>query len=411
MVSNDHRIKIAILDQSPDIGGAEISILTFLKRMDRSRLDATVILPFAGPFSRALEAIEIPAKIIHLPMGLVRLKRGKITRSFLILLLSFFAFQLFLLKLCLYLRRNRFQLVMTNTIKAHLYGSIAARLCSIPLIWRFHDILSPPDFSPLLIQFIVLFSKIFPEKILAVSRTTEDHLIEKGIDRKKIGVIFNGIDEDRFKVQLGFRDIREEYRLENGAKLIGCIGRMIPQKGHKVFLSAIPGVIRERPETFFLIIGGVFLGEDVYQKELLEMIERNGIEKRVLMTGFRSDIEDVIRSLDIVVLPSIAPEAFPLTLLEAMALRRPVIASDIGGFKEIIEDGIHGFLVEPNRSGPITERILYLLTHQDIADQMAERAQERVRQRFSLTQYITGMEQACRWAVFKEGRIESRSRS
>jgi glycosyltransferase involved in cell wall biosynthesis len=411
MVSNDHRIKIAILDQSPDLGGAEVSILTFLKRMDRSRFDATVILPFAGPFSRALEAIEVPARIIHLPMGLVRLKRGKPFRSFLILLLSFFLFHFFLLKLCLYLRRNCFQLVVTNTIKAHLYGSIAARLCSIPLVWRFHDILSPPDFSPLLIKLVVFFGKFFPEKILAVSRTTEDQLIEKGVDRKKIRVIFNGIDEDRFKVQPGFRDIREEYRLENGAKLIGCIGRIIPQKGHKIFLSAIPGVIRERPETFFLIIGEVFLGEDAYQKELLEMVERNGIEKRVFMTGFRPDIEHVIRSLDIVVLPSIAPEAFGLTLLEAMVLKKPVIASDIGGVKEIIEDGVHGFLVEPNRSGPIAERILYLLTHPDMANQMAERAQERVHQRFSLTQYITGMEQACREAVFKEEKIASRSRS
>jgi len=411
MGSNDQRIKIAILDQSPDLGGAEVSILTFLKRMDRSRFDATVILPFEGPFSRALEKIDIPARIIRLPMSLVRLKRGKPWRSFLFLLLSFFAVQIFLLKLCLYLKRNRFELVVTNTIKAHLYGSIAARLCSIPLIWRFHDILSPPDFSPLLIKWVVLFGKIFPGKILAVSRTAGNCLIEGGIGGKKVGVIFNGIDDEQFKMNKSFKDIREEYRLEKGTKLVGCIGRIIPQKGHKIFLSAIPGVVRKRPETFFLLIGEIFLGEEAYQKELLEMIERNGIEKRVLLTGFRSDIEDVIRSLDIVVLPSIAPEAFGLALLEAMALKKPVIASDIGGVKEIIEDGVHGFLVEPNQPGQLAERILDLLNHPDMADRVAERAQERVRQRFSLMQYMTGMEQACQEALLKEGIIESRSRS
>lgn len=411
MVSNDHRIKIAILDQSPDLGGAEVSTLTFLERMDRSRFDATVILPFEGPFSRALEKIGVPVRIIRLPMGLVRLKRGKPFRAFLFLCLSFFVIQIFLLKLCLYLRRNRFQLVVTNTIKAHLYGSLAARLCSIPLLWRFHDILSTPDFSSFLVQWVVFFGKIFPGKILAVSRTTGDSLIEKGIDRKKIEILFNGIDEKRFEINTRFKDIREEYQLENGAKLVGCIGRIIPQKGQKIFLSAIPGVIRERPETFFLLIGEVFLGEETYQKELLELIERNGIEKRVLMTGFRSDIEDVIRSLDIVVLPSIAPEAFGLALLEAMALKKPVIASDIGGIKEIIEDGVHGFLVEPDRPGLLAERILYLLKHPDTADRMAERAKERVRQRFSLAQFITGMEQACCEAVFKEGQIENCSRS
>lgn len=412
MGSSGHRIKLAVLDQSPDLGGAEVSILTFLERMDRSRFDATVILPLEGPFSRALEKIEVPVRIIHLPMGLVRLKRGEPVRSLLSLFFSFFAVQIFLLKLCLYLKRNRFQLVLTNTTKAHLYGSLAARLCSIPLLWRFHDILSPPDFSPLLVQWVLLFGKIFPRKILAVSRTTGDRLLGGGIGRKKVDVLFNGIDEERFKKKEGFKDIREEYGLGKGAKLIGCIGRIVPQKGQKVFLSAIPGVIRERPEAFFLLTGEIFLGEETYQKELLEMIKRNGIEKKVLMTGFRSDIEEVIRSIDIVVLPSIAPEAFPLTLLEAMALKKPVVASDTGGVKEIIEDGVHGFLVEPNQPDLLAKKILALLKDPDTAGRMAERAEERVRKEFSLVQYVRGMERACCRAAFvEEGWIESRSRS
>ena len=84
------------------------------------------------------------------------------------------------------------------------------------------------------------------------------------------------------------------------------------------------------------------------------------MEKSARLTGFRTDIGNVIQSLDLVIFPSIAPEAFPLSVLEAMWLGKPVIASDIGGVREIIEDGVTGLLVEPNQPEQITERILFL---------------------------------------------------
>ena len=90
MALKSERIKIAILDHSPDLGGAEVTILTFLKNVDRSRFDVTVVLPSKGAFSMALEEIGIPTSIIHLPMGLIRLKRGKTLRSFLPWSYSFF---------------------------------------------------------------------------------------------------------------------------------------------------------------------------------------------------------------------------------------------------------------------------------------------------------------------------------
>ncbi len=409
MLSNNRLIKIAIVDQSPDLGGAEVSILTFLKNMDRSRFDATVILPCKGQFSKMLEMIGIPFKIVHLPMGLIRLKRKETLKSFFFLFLYIFVIQIFLLRLYLYLKKNHFHLVITNTIKAHLYGSLVARFCSIPLLWRFHDILSFEDFSYTIIRWIAIFGKIFPRKILAVSRTVGDRLVEIGIERTKIEILFNGIDENHLKINANFKDFRKEYGLKNESKLIGCIGRIIPQKGQKVLLSAIRRVIQEVPEAFFILIGEIFLGVEGYRKELLEIIDRNGIEEKVIMVGFQPDIGEVIQPLDIVVLPSISPEAFGLSLIEAMALKKPVIASDIGGVREIIEDGVNGFLVEPNRPDLLAERIIDLLKHPDMGYQMAERAQERVREEFSLAKYISGMEDACYKAIIKEARVEGSS--
>jgi glycosyltransferase involved in cell wall biosynthesis len=333
--------------------------------------------------------------IAHLPMALIRLKRGKAFQSLLLLLASLFSLQVFIWNLCLYLRKNRFQLVLTNTIKSHLYGSVAARLCSIPLIWRFHDVLSPSDFSPFLIKCIALFGRLFPKKILAVSEVTRDHLAQNGIDRGKIDVIFNSVDHERLESPEGFNNIRGEYRLENGVKLVGCIGRIIPQKGQKVLLAAVPGVLQRYPDAVFLIVGGAFLKEEAYKKELVEFIEKSEMEKSVRLTGFRSDIGNVIQSLDLVIFPSVAPEAFPLSVLEALWLGRPVIASDIGGVKEIIEDGVTGVLVEPNQPGQITDRIISLFENREISDRIGQDAKEMVRQKFSLKNYVLCMERAC----------------
>jgi len=395
MIQNNDRIKIAILDHSPDLGGAEVAILTLLKKMDRSRFEVTVILPSPGPFSEALQDIDVPISIIRLPMGLIHLKRGRVFRSFLLLFVSIFYLHFFLLKLCIYLKRRNFQLILTNTIKAHLYGSIAARLCSIPLVWRFHDILFSPDFSPLLVRFIVFFGNLFPRKILAVSRATQDSLVKNGVKERRTEVIFNAIDEDLFEISESFKDIREEYHLDPTVKLVGCIGRIIPQKGQMVLLRAIPGVLERYRDTFFLIVGDAFLREEAYKNELLEFIDKNGIEDRIRFTGFRKDIRRVINSLDVMVFPSITPEAFGLSTLEAMSLAKPVIASDVGGIREMIEDRESGLLVEPNRPEQITEAILCLFNCPEVSGRIGQKAKEVAQEKFPLKNYVLQMEQAC----------------
>ena len=392
-------IKIAILDHSPDIGGAETSILTLGKHIDRSQFSITAILPSEGSFSRELDKIGIYTKVIYLPIGLLRLKRGDVFRSLLFILAYLFYIQFFLTRLFIYLKKNKFDLVLTNTVKAHIYGSIAASLCHIPVIWRFHDILSPTDFSPLLIRIIVLFGRWFPKRILAVSKITKEYLAKNGLKDDKIDVIFNGIDSELFEIKDVSKDIRRELKIEDKTKLIGCVGRIIPEKGQKSFLLSISGVIKEYPETFFLIIGDVFLKEEAYKEELLEIIKKNGMEERIKFTGFRKDIGDVIRVLDLVVFPSVAPEAFPLSVLEAMALGKPVIASNIGGVSEIIEDGITGMLIEPNHPEQITDRIVYLLSNQEIYSSIAQKAKEVANKRFSLQKYVAAIEESFRKVV------------
>jgi glycosyltransferase involved in cell wall biosynthesis len=393
---NQDLARIAILDHSPELGGAETSILTLCRHLDKSRFHVTVILPQKGPFSRELAQWGIPVKVVHLPPGLVRLKRGAPLKSFLSIPAYFFYFKLFLLRLCVYLKKNHFHLVLTNTVKAHLYGSLAAFFCSLPVAWRFHDILSPDDFSPVLIKSIVFFGKIFPRRILAVSNTTKDYLTRRGLKDGKIEVILNGIDHEALGIKGDSNAFREEFKIGAKARVIGCVGRIVPHKGQRFFLLSIPQVIRAYPDLFFLIVGDVFHGEDAYKKDLLKIIKEKGLDGIVRFAGFRTDIGDVMKSLDILVFPSVAPEAFPLTLLEAMSLGRPVVASNIGGVSEIVDDGETGLLVEPGRPDQISERILFLLSRPEERMRIGHNARRKAQRISSLTRYVKAMENAFR---------------
>jgi glycosyltransferase involved in cell wall biosynthesis len=398
----DSQIKVAFVDHSPEIGGAESSLLTLLHHMDKNQFNATVVLTSEGIFSKRLREENIQVKVIYLPWTLIRLKRGNALKAFLFLAAYLFPIQFFMIKLCFYLRKNKFDLILTNTIKAHFYGSIAARLCFIPVIWRFHDILSPADFSPVLIQSIIFFGKRFPTRILAVSDLARDYLMRDGLKGDKIEVIFSGIDNERYEFKNTSRNIRNEFNIGDNAKLVGCIGRIIPQKGQRSFLLAIPEVIKKYPETFFLIVGDVYLKEERYKEELLEIMKKNKIEGRVKFTGFRYDIGNLIRSLDILVFPSVAPESFGLSVLEAMSLGKPVIASKVGGVCEIIEDGVNGMLIEPNHPEQITDRIIQLLSDKEMYHRMGWEAKEAVTRKFSLKRYVVEMERACKEVSLRE---------
>ena len=132
----------------------------------------------------------------------------------------------------------------------------------------------------------------------------------------------------------------------------------------------------------------------------MRIIRERGIEDRIRFTGFRTDIGDLIQSLDIIVYPSIAPESFGLSILEGMFLGKPVIASKIGGVPEIIEDGVTGILIEPNHPEQIADRILYLFRNEEICDRIGQTAREVVRKKFPMGNYVGAMENAFReWAL------------
>ena len=180
---------------------------------------------------------------------------------------------------------------------------------------------------------------------------------------------------------------------------LGVVARLEAEKGHPTLLDAWPAVVTAVPEARLLVVGeGSRLEALVAQAEML------GISASVVFTGRRDDIPAVTKALDVAVLPSYR-EAQGLTILEAMALSRPVVASNVGGIPEMVEDGVTGLLVPPHDPAALAAAIVRLLTDHPYADTLARAGHDLVHDRFCLELMVHGVE-----AIYDEGARATRLR-
>jgi glycosyltransferase involved in cell wall biosynthesis len=200
------------------------------------------------------------------------------------------------------------------------------------------------------------------------------------------------VDLQRYDHQQPCCTLPEEYGMEPGSKLVGVVARMEPEKGHPTLLEAWPAVVRAVPDAYLLVVG------EGSQRQALEQQARDlRIAHRVVFTGRRDDVPAVTAALDVAVLPSYR-EAQGLTILEAMALARPVVASNVGGIPEMIEDGVTGLLVEPHDAVALSAAIVRLLTDHPLADTLARQAHDMVHDRFCIELMVESVQ-----AIYEEG--------
>ena len=193
------------------------------------------------------------------------------------------------------------------------------------------------------------------DQLIAVSEMIERKLIDEGRTTAPIQRIYNGVDLSRYDHQEACCTLPEEYGMEPGSQLVGVVARLEPEKGHPTLIEAWPKVLRAVPDAYLLIVG------EGSRREALEAQARElKIAHRVIFTGRRDDVPAVTAALDVAVLPSYR-EAQGLSILEAMALSRPVVASNVGGIPEMIEDGRTGLLVEPHDADALAAGIIRLL--------------------------------------------------
>jgi len=230
------------------------------------------------------------------------------------------------------------------------------------------------------------------DRLIAVSRSIEQKIHDEGRDTVPVQLVYNGVDLERYDHQEPCCTLRDDYGMEPGSQIVGVVARLEPEKGHPTLLEAWPLVLRAVPNAYLLIVG-----EGSRHADLDQQARDLRIAHRVVFTGRRDDVPAVTAALDVAVLPSYR-EAQGLTILEAMALSRPVVASNVGGIPEMIEDGVTGLLVPPHDAEALAAAIVRLLTDHPYADTLARAGHDLVHDRFCVELMVKALEQ-----VYDEG--------
>lgn len=231
-------------------------------------------------------------------------------------------------------------------------------------------------------------SRLFCVKVIAVSEFVKREMIGLGVAAKKIITVYNGIDLSEFKDAGEANRIRQEFGLLQGQFIIGEVGRLGKDKGQHILIQAAKKVIKDNPDTAFMIVGEDLTQGRRYRQKLEKLAEDLGLKKQVVFTGYRRDIAGLMGTFDIFVLPSTFYEGLPLVILEAMAAKKAVIAAAVGGNPEIVVDGQTGKLVAPLDADSLAEAIAYCRNHPQDAKKMGEEGYQRVKQYFSLSEML-----------------------
>jgi glycosyltransferase involved in cell wall biosynthesis len=207
-------------------------------------------------------------------------------------------------------------------------------------------------------------------------------------------IVYNGLDLAEFAEdpQRTARETRCELGLSADDQVVGCVGRLVAWKGQEVLLRALAELAAEFPRLRGLIVGAPESGGQGYVDELRRMSASLGLEDRVVFTGFRRDVPQLLRAMDILAHTSTAPEPFGRVLIEGMAAGVAVIGAAAGAVPEIIADGVNGRTVPPNDPQALAEALTYALSHPAERERWCRAARDAVAQRFTTEAYVQGVQ-------------------
>ncbi len=269
------------------------------------------------------------------------------------------------------MRACRVNLVHTHSSIDSWFGGLAARTFRLPLVRSRH--VSIPIRRSLIYR--------LPDRIIASGEAVRQALVTAGIPTERVVSIPAGVDPQRFHPGVSGHRIRQEF----GAwgPIVGIIANIRGSKGHDVLLEAVPRVLEHATDARFLIVG-----DGVGFRGVQEKVASSGLANHVVMTGFRTDIPEILAALDVVVLPSLRSEGLSQVVLQAMAMGRPIVASTVGS-PEAVEHGVTGVLVRPGDAEGLAEAILTVLADPARSRQLGRHARDRVLRTYTMEHSMT----------------------
>jgi glycosyltransferase involved in cell wall biosynthesis len=295
------------------------------------------------------------------------------------------------------LKRGKYDVVHVHTPVAALLGRIAARLAGVPVkIYTAHGFYFHDQMKPRLRRALVGLEKLGSacgDFIMTVSKEDEESALRLGIARPGgIETIYNGVDTERFSPARFTEEQRVELRERLGipadAYVIGIVGRLVREKGFFELFDAAAEMVKRHPHLRVMVVGDVLPSDyDGTKSEVHARLGELGIADKVAFAGMVDDTAPYLHAMDAFTLPSYR-EGMPISLLEAMSMALPCVATDIRGCREEIVNGESGWLVPSKSAGPLAERLAWNLEHPGDAAAMGQRARERVLEHFEINKVV-----------------------
>jgi glycosyltransferase involved in cell wall biosynthesis len=354
-------------------------------RIPGNAANAMVVLPHDGVLVEDIKALGIPVHIMNL--GVLRRKYmtpwGIVGRVF----LWFSAIR----KLKQLTTLHNIQRVYINSANV-IIGPALKQKNQTELVWHLHEIVEHPSLLKSFLAYLIGKA----DKIIAVSKATQTFW-EKAIGNKQIHLLYNGMDLSKY-TNVACNKTNILPNASPNETWVGMIGRVQHWKGQDYFLDIIEAYLNQHPSdttTRFIIAGNAFPGYEELEIELILAIERKGLRHRVTYVGYRSDVPQLLATLDLLVLPSTSPDPLPTVVLEAMAAGKPVLATAQGGALEMVVDQETARFMPIGEAQQASTILAEMLKDKEKLNEMGTAGRRRVEKEFSAAAFADNWSKTC----------------
>jgi glycosyltransferase involved in cell wall biosynthesis len=380
----DHKIRVLECIRQGQIGGGESHLLSLVENLDRSQFEPIVLSFTDGPMIGRLQAMSVETHIIPTlkPFDFTKWKKVK---------------QL--------LKEKKIDLVHAHGTRASSNVLWAAKSLGIPVIYTVHGWSFHPDQRAVVRNIRVLGEKYIVSRTnLNISVSASNQQTGKNfIPSFQSVVINNGIDQQKFDPDKGHKDIRKELNISPNALLVLFIARFTSHKQPLSLIKAFAKAQAINPKLHLLMVGD---GDE--KNEAIQLMGQLGLKNKITLESFRQDVPDVLAAADIFVLPSLW-EGLPIGLLEAMAMGKTVIASNVDGTKEVVQHDKNGWLVETDQLvSNLSDALLQISNDEEKRKRYQGEALKTISEKYNAATMTRTIEEEYRHVLEKAGKYQKK---
>ncbi len=376
---------ILFYDNSSGYGGAARCLIDLLEKLDQTKFYPIVFYKHTGVSFQKLPQMHVE----H-----VKLKDHREARKMPKLMYIFYIFCAFfpeVIKIYFFIKRRKIVLTHVNTnIMGGLPAIVASHFAGIPCVSHIRQTRKLIRRERQVVKWI--------HQIILLNKDAY-RIYQETIPKERLSIIYDGIDLEKYD-QISGGNFRKENNFVNGEILVGLVGRIVEGKGHREFVLAAKEICQKRENLKFIIVGDDKGDTDDYISGIKTLIHDEGMGKNIIFTGWRDDVESIIKDFDVLVQASSTfPEGLGLTILEAMTLHVPVVATDIPGPSEIVENEKNGILVAPGDPHALADAVIRVLTHPELAAKLKKAGRKRIEEFFELNKMVKIFEELYERAI------------